>query len=350
VIPVKPQVDSSGIAFIGIRPPGKRFLEVGYPSDELWSYRFSTIFGRPELPASLRAIPYLNDGDVLLSVAGEEPHSITDLQRILGRHHGETVEVLVRRQTLAWIGPWFTEDVAVRIPSRGEYIISFSNIIDNKYGEKIPDQKLYSSLIEHQRGLSSIHVNGDPAGSFEHLYGLFSAKDRIELKIDHNEYQADLLVEKIGMLGFRARDVFEKEHLPAHDSVTDIFASSLTDTWDTIKVYPDFFGKLFSGRMSFMDTARGPVAMFAMAGVVFKTGLQEYLQLMAAISIALMVMNLLPFPVVDGGHLVLFLYEAVAGRPLSPVIVETIYRFGFMVLLLLGLWIMYKDILFFIGL
>ena len=57
-------------------------------------------------------------------------------------------------------------------------------------------------------------------------------------------------------------------------------------------------------------------------------------------------MNLLPFPVVDGGHIVFFLYEAIAGRPLSARIMENIYRFGFAVLVTLGLWIMWKDLIF----
>lgn len=47
-------------------------------------------------------------------------------------------------------------------------------------------------------------------------------------------------------------------------------------------------------------------------------GWQTYLDFVAKISIALMFMNLLPIPVADGGHLVLYLYEAIAGRPAPP--------------------------------
>ncbi|MCB1171854.1 MAG: site-2 protease family protein, partial [Leptospiraceae bacterium] len=54
--------------------------------------------------------------------------------------------------------------------------------------------------------------------------------------------------------------------------------------------------------------------------------------------------NLLPFPVVDGGHIVFFLLEAIAGKPLSRNVMEGMYRFGFIVLVSLGLWIMYKDV------
>jgi regulator of sigma E protease len=61
-------------------------------------------------------------------------------------------------------------------------------------------------------------------------------------------------------------------------------------------------------------------------------------------------MNLLPFPVVDGGHVVFFLYEAVRGKPVTPGIMEGIYRGGLAVLVFMGLWIMYRDILFISGL
>ena len=106
---------------------------------------------------------------------------------------------------------------------------------------------------------------------------------------------------------------------------------------------------MFSGRISFIDNAAGPIRIFGVAGIVMQFGFQNYLELLAAISIALFIVNLLPFPVVDGGHIVLFLYEAIAGRPISLKVREIMFKFGFAVLLFVGLWIMYRDLLWLLG-
>ena len=61
-----------------------------------------------------------------------------------------------------------------------------------------------------------------------------------------------------------------------------------------------------------------------------------------------MVMNLLPVPVVDGGHIVFFLYEAIAGRPVSLRVMEVIHFVAMSLLIMLGVVIMYRDIINFV--
>ncbi|MDH5657490.1 MAG: site-2 protease family protein, partial [Spirochaetia bacterium] len=345
----RPYVDPSGIALVGIRPSGKRYLEVNYPVSDYYLYKIYSLLGEVDVPASMGAIKYLNDGDVILTVQEESPHSITELQNILGRHHGKKVAIKVRRQTLPWLAPFFTEEIDLTVPSRGEFIVNFQNIIDEKYNVPVPDQSISSSIDMYQRGLSSIKIEGEPALSYEKLAERFPEKKRIQLKIQDHSYRADVEIRKIGLLGFRARDVFEKEYAEKHDSLLAVFTYTFKDTLNSILVYPQFFKKLFTGRMSLIDNARGPVAMFAMAGIVSKMGFYEYLQLMGAISIALMIMNLLPIPVVDGGHIMFFLYEAIAGKAVSPAVMEVISKFAFSILMFFGLFIMYKDVIFVLG-
>jgi regulator of sigma E protease len=81
-----------------------------------------------------------------------------------------------------------------------------------------------------------------------------------------------------------------------------------------------------------------------------QTNFYDYLQLMASISIALMVINLIPFPIVDGGHIVLYLIEAIKGKRLPLSVIENLHKFAFITLMSLGLWIMFRDILFVLGL
>ena len=345
---VRPAVGASGIAYIGLRPPGARYLQVSYPNGAVWEYRFKRIFGDPEPPHSLMALRYLEDGDVLLAVNGRPVHSITQLKRTLGEFHDQVVRVRVRRQVLPLVTARYTREVEVQMPSRGKYQLSLQNIEDLKYKARLADRTLESHVPEHLRGLSALRFDGGPALSFEHLASKYAKAKDVELSVSGRRYRARVEVHKIGLLGFAAADRFESDYVDRSDSFLSVLGDAWRDTADNIMLYPAFFQKLFSGRMSFIDNAIGPVGMFAVAGHFVSSGWLEYLQLMAVISIALMVMNLLPIPIVDGGHLVFFLYEWIAGRPLSIKVMDVIHRVAFSGLLFLGLWIMYRDILRFV--
>ncbi len=348
-IRVKPHVDEAGRAFIGIRTPGERFLEVNYPFKDIWTYRFHSIFSSEPPPRKLRAATYLHQGDVILKVGQFEPHSIKDLQAYLGTMHGQDVDITVKRETLPWLAPWFTAITVVHMPTSAEYAVILKDIIDLKYSSRVPDQEMRSYIVEHERGLSLIKINNESPGSFERMFERFNEARTTDMQIADRSYRATVKAERIGLLGFEPHSVIHREYQPNNKTIGGIFAASFKDTWDNIMIYPAFIGSLAAGRLSFIDNAMGPVGMFAVAGVVFKYGWSDYLHMMASISIALMVMNLFPFPIVDGGHIVFFLYEAVAGKPVSINIMDTVNKIGFSILMFLGLWIMYRDVIFLIG-
>lgn len=347
---VRPEVSSSGTSQIGIRMPGEMRLAVNYPNFTVWKYRFLSIFGEVELPRQIRALPYLHDGDVILEVEGQSVAGVAELQRILGENHGETVRVRVERESLPWLAPWFTHETTVEVPSSKEYIVHLRNVVDQKYGAELPDRALYSMAPEHQEGLTFLRINGAPPKSFPNMAERFPQPESAQISVGGREYSAQIDVQKTGMLGFQPMPMVRGDYRDQHASAGAAIEAALGDTWKNVMIYPAFFQSLFAGRVSLIDNAAGPVRIFGAAGMLAKQDYQHYLTLFAAISIALFVMNLLPFPVVDGGHIVLFAFEAIAGRPLSPAVIESIYKFGFTVILLFGLWIMYRDVLWFAGL
>ncbi|MBW7856925.1 MAG: site-2 protease family protein [Leptonema sp. (in: Bacteria)] len=352
---VHPDVGAGGRGNIGLRLPGERFIEVNFPFGESFKYRLATIFGvRDASQANLRAIDFLQNGDVILAVQGERISDPGQLQEILGRYHGQEIELRLKRQTIPWLAPWFTKEVTVTVPTKGEYRFELTNVIDQKYAASIGDFTLNSYVGEHQRFISDLKIDGKPAASFENLFSRFENKELASLVVGEGgatkEYTAYVQTKKIGTIGFRPGSVINAEYSTVSVGVGEILSNAVRQTVDNIMIYPEFIGRLASGRISFIENTTGPLAMFAIAGVVIKTDIRDYFQLMAAISIALMVMNLLPFPVVDGGHIVFFLIEAIMGKPLSPNVLEAVYRFGFTVLMGFGIFIMYRDFLFIIGL
>lgn len=91
-------------------------------------------------------------------------------------------------------------------------------------------------------------------------------------------------------------------------------------------------------------TLGGPIAIAKMAGETAKTGIVNYLFLIAVLSVNLAVLNLLPIPVLDGGHIFFFLAELALGRPVSLKNREIAQQVGLAILLLLMVYVIYNDV------
>ena len=87
----------------------------------------------------------------------------------------------------------------------------------------------------------------------------------------------------------------------------------------------------------------GPLGIIQMSGQAAQAGIAALLQLLAVLSVSLAVINLLPFPALDGGHLVFLLIELVTRRRISPVWQERITNGGFILLMALMVFVLYND-------
>ncbi len=101
-------------------------------------------------------------------------------------------------------------------------------------------------------------------------------------------------------------------------------------------------GKMLIGRVS-PRTLGGPIAIAQMAGETAQAGTVSFLFLLAVLSVNLGVLNLLPIPILDGGHLFFFGIEAVRGRPVSLRYREMAQQVGLAILLLLMAFVFYND-------
>ena len=105
------------------------------------------------------------------------------------------------------------------------------------------------------------------------------------------------------------------------------------------------FSKLLTGKAS-LRTLGGPVLIYKLAGTSYESGgWLQFIRMMAILSIALGVINLLPIPVLDGGHLFFFMIEFVKGSPVNVRAREIATQVGFSLLMLLMLFITYNDLL-----
>lgn len=114
------------------------------------------------------------------------------------------------------------------------------------------------------------------------------------------------------------------------------------ETYLTVMTHKAMF-YLFTGRLS-MDAISGPVGIISMTGDAAKLGLPYLLQLMATLSVSLAVLNLLPIPALDGGHLVFLILEGIRRKPISLKVQERFTQVGFSLLLLLMVFLIYNDL------
>lgn len=106
-----------------------------------------------------------------------------------------------------------------------------------------------------------------------------------------------------------------------------------------------FLGDFFVGRGD-VEQLSGPVKVAKVSGEVATLGIIALINLMALLSLNIGIFNLLPIPMLDGGHLLYYLIEAVRGRPLSMRVQEMGFRFGFALVLALMVFTLFNDTVF----
>lgn len=118
---------------------------------------------------------------------------------------------------------------------------------------------------------------------------------------------------------------------------------SLARTWDVSVLTLQMMGKMLLGEASLKNLS-GPLTIADYAGKSAAVGLSQYLVFLALISISLGALNLLPVPVLDGGHLMYYLWESLTGRPVSDTWMDYLQRAGLGVLLVMMSIAIFNDV------
>ncbi|MCX5715514.1 MAG: RIP metalloprotease RseP [Candidatus Omnitrophica bacterium] len=289
-----------------------------------------------------------------VKMAGDEPESATG-------HAGEFLSKTVwQRFKIVVFGPVLNYVLAFVL-----FWVIFmvgSPVVINKIGSLLDDYPAKAAgLLAGDRILS---VDGQKTAYWEELTDIIHNKKTGDLNLE---------VERATKTG---QQVIKIKVTPKLKEVTDIFGKKcsisligIAPSGEAIKVrygIVESFLKagatiykltdvtcksllfIVTGKLSIKESMTGPIGMYIITGKAAELGMVYLLQMMAILSASLAIFNLLPVPVLDGGHILFLVIEKIRGKPLSAKFQEKAAQGGLALLIALMLFVLYADILRFI--
>ena len=208
-----------------------------------------------------------------------------------------------------------------------------------------------------QPGDRILSANGTPIISWDVLVDLVRSHPGRELRLTYQRggergelalvpqavLQNGSTVGRIGAAAKLDRQAMDKLITVVRYGAASALAKAVEKTWDTSVFSLRMLGRMLIGQVSWKNLS-GPVTIADYAGQSAQLGLVSYLSFLALISISLGVLNLLPIPLLDGGHLMYYTVEIFKGSPVSDRMMEIGQKLGLTLLLVLMAFAFYNDI------
>jgi len=284
-----------------------------------------------------------------VKMVGEEPDAEIDPEDIpLSFTHKH----VAKRMLIVAAGPVFNILLAVVI-FFGIFLISGTFVLKPSVGSVKQGAPAFAAGLE--KGDLITAINESAINSWDEMAEIINGSkgQTIELTVRRGESTRNfsLAPEQVTTKNIFGEDVqryiigitASGETYSKDMSLFQAFSESMIQTYRVTELMVVIIAKLITGDIS-TDTLGGPIMIAQMAGDSAKAGIGSLISFIALISINLAIINLLPIPVLDGGHLLFFSIEAIKGSPVSIKVREIAQQVGLFLLILLMILVFYNDI------
>lgn len=310
------------------------------------------------LPArdSIAALAGLKTGDLLIKIDGKLIHFQQSMKRVLADGQPHSLEVVVNADQPE--KDWTTK--TVNLPASGgmgmeSYGIEYADLYIHKVEDDSPAKT--AGILAGDKILT---VAGTPVYDWQPFSEMIqkSADKPLDFSVLRNGQPVDLQItpelkkekdlmgetQSFGRIGIYRSVAFQPPELISerHLNPLKIMARGFDLSWYWSVITLKAFVYIFTGDVS-PKAVGGPITIAVMAGETAKLGVFPFFLLMAIISLNLAVINLVPIPILDGGHIAFFMVEMVRGKPLSPIIMDVAARVGMVLLGLMVIFVLYND-------
>jgi regulator of sigma E protease len=284
-----------------------------------------------------------------VKMVGEEPDAEIDPEQVAISF---THKHVLQRILIVAAGPVFNILLAVLI-FYGIFQISGTIILKPIIGDV--QDGTPAKAAGFKKGDDIVNINGLPVETWDQMAGIIADSKgsslemtvgregvtqviRVtpQLKTTKNIFGEDIPRYVIGITA--AGETYTKKLNPI-----GALSESLVQTYNIVELTVVSVAKIIQGTVS-TKTIGGPIMIAELAGQQAKLGATNLLFFIALISVNLAILNILPIPVLDGGHLLFFTIELIIGRPVSIRIREVSQQAGMFVLILLMIFVFYNDI------
>ena len=200
-------------------------------------------------------------------------------------------------------------------------------------------------------------IDGKQITTWADVVGLVRASPSVPLTLEFKRGDEPMSVQvvplaverqgvRIGQIGAAVNDAgFSRQELlvTVRYDFLPALGRALDETWDKSVFSLQMMGRMLTGAVSWKNIS-GPVTIADYAGQSAKLGASHYLKFLALVSISLAVLNLLPVPILDGGHLLYYVAEIMRGKPLSEQWMAIGQKIGLALILILMAFAFYNDL------
>jgi len=232
-----------------------------------------------------------------------------------------------------------------------------SAILEDRFGLYPKGMAAYVTSIEsgkpaEKSGLKPgdmiVSVNGEPITfqSLQETVKRSSGKEvAIQWKRDDAIQNALITPTTDGKIGVGFSPVYTGPVEKVRYSLLASLPEGISDAWNMSWMNLKSIYQIFVGRVSFSKSVAGPIMIAKMATRSAEIGIISFLGFMALLSMNLAILNLFPFPALDGGHAMFLVYEGIFRREIPAKVKIAIQQVGFVLLLVFMAFVLYNDII-----